>query len=312
VARGSRIHRGLTGARTLVGTRYLEDPDLRREYADEIAPRTVAALTKVLAELYAGDQPVPRRMLDLGSGTGAAGQAARACFGPGLEMVAVDRMAGPEILVADLERGLPRVDGHFDLVVAAHLLGELFLDRPIADRAKARAERVLAWSRALLEEGGIVLLIEPALRDTSRALLAVRDRLLASGLHVVAPCFWAAPCPALARERDWCHDTARDGARRVDFSYLALRADGRPEEDRTLFRIVSDPLVEKGRLKLYGCGPAGRHALVRLDRHASPANAAFDRLQRGDVASIAGTRFARDSLRVVPETAIRLRQVPAE
>jgi SAM-dependent methyltransferase len=311
VARASRIHRGLTGSRALVGTRYLEDAELKREYANEIAPRTVAALTKILSELYGADEAAPRRMLDLGAGTGAAGEAARACFGAGLEIVAIDRVGGPGILEADLQRGLPRVDGHFDLVVAAHLLGEMFLDRDIADRAKARAERALAWTRALLENGGTMVLIEPALRDTSRALLAVRDRLLASGLQVVAPCFWAGPCPALARERDWCHDTAR-GARRVDFSYLALRAGGRPESDRTLFRIVSEPLVEKGRLRFYGCGPAGRHALVRLDRHASPANAAFDGLQRGDVATVAGTRFARDGLRVVAETVVSRRQVPAE
>ena len=48
--RPSRIHRGLTGARELVGTRYLADPGLRREYAEEIAPRTGAALGKILAE----------------------------------------------------------------------------------------------------------------------------------------------------------------------------------------------------------------------------------------------------------------------
>ena len=43
-----RIHDGLVGERALVGQRYLADPELRRQYAAEIAPRTVAALAKVL------------------------------------------------------------------------------------------------------------------------------------------------------------------------------------------------------------------------------------------------------------------------
>jgi hypothetical protein len=199
------------------------------------------------------------------------------------------------------------VAGRFDLVVAAHLLGELFVDQPWAERVEARAERVLAWCRALLADGGTAILLEPALRETSRELLAVRDRVLAAGLRVVAPCFWAGPCPALARERDWCHDAAPAavaGGPRVDFSYIALRAAADFVMDPTVFRIVSDPLVEKGRLRVYGCGPAGRHPLVRLDRQSSAANAGFADLARGDVATISGTTAAGDGLRVTAETTV--------
>src|SRR5882672_7299672 len=98
-ARRSRIHRGLTGERALVGTRYLADPGLKREYDAEIAPRTGAALAKVLAEVYGPDRPPPRRVLDLGAGTGAAGQAVRAYFDGAMDVVAVDRVPGPRILV---------------------------------------------------------------------------------------------------------------------------------------------------------------------------------------------------------------------
>ena len=316
--RSSRIHRGLTGARALVGAPYLADPGLRREYEDEIAPRTGAALAKILAELYGPDDAAPRRALDLGAGTGAAGAALRASFGAGLDVVSVDRVAAPGIVVADLARALPAVEGRFDLIVAAHLLGELFLTEPPLERVESRARRVLAWCRAFLDDGGTVILLEPALRETSRALLAVRDRLLTSGLAVVAPCFWAGPCPALARERDWCHDAANapgPGRPRVDFSYLVLRPSAPPAAPNTLFRVVSDPLVEKGRLRIFGCGPAGRQALVRLDRAATSANAAFEALERGDVAMIggapagdsAGARFASDGLRLGPETVVTRR-----
>jgi small ribosomal subunit Rsm22 len=307
--RASRIHRGLTGARALIGTRYLADPELRREYAEEIAPRTGAALGKILAELYGPGVAPPARALDLGAGTGAAGAALRTRFGGALELVSVDRVQGPGIIAADLQRELPGGLGRFELIVAAHLLGELFLAEPAGRRLEALARRVLTWSRELLADGGLVVLVEPALRETSRALLGVRDRLLASGLSVIAPCFWTGPCPALARERDWCHDAAPvPSAPRVDFSYLALRAAALPPPPSTAIRVVSDRLVEKGRLKIFGCGPSGRHAFVRLDRAASAANAAFDQLERGDVAAIGDARAATDGVRLAEESVVtRLR-----
>ena len=162
----------------------------------------------------------------------------------------------------------------------------------------ARAALVFAWARELLAEGGRIVLIEPALRETSRDLLAIRDRLLPAGFFVVAPCLWQGPCPALARERDWCHDSApwppeeaaaRAGQSRVDYSYLVLARAGEPSTERRLFRVVSDPIVEKGRLRLWGCGPAGRHPLVRLDRDRTPANAGFDEAARGDLLIAADT-----------------------
>jgi ribosomal protein RSM22 (predicted rRNA methylase) len=305
-ARVSAIHEGLVGARELVGTPYLADPALRDQYAREIAPRTRAALAKILPEVFPPDAVMPGRALDLGTGTGAASEALRAFFGAGMDAVGVDRVAAPGVVTANLAAELPAVSGRFDLIVAAHLLGELYVDRPADERIDARAQRVGAWAEALLEPGGTVILVEPALRETSRELLAVRDQLLAlSDLEIVAPCFWTGACPALARERDWCHDAApMPSGPRVDFSYLVLRDRWRPIPGQLRYRVVSDPLPEKGRLKLFACGPTGRHAYVRLDRNESPANAAFTKLERGDVARIAGEVEANDGMRVEATTAV--------
>ena len=262
---GSRVHRGLTGARELVGRPYLADPELRREYAAEIAPRTEVALRVILAE--AAPQS-PRRVLDLGAGTGAVGELVGACW-PGAELVAVDRVPSPGVLRADVARAIrpAGVTGRFDLLVAAHLLNELALD------VGGRARLVAGWCRELLEPAGTCILVEPALRETSRALLEVRDRLLAAGLFLVAPCLWQGPCPALARERDFCHASATAlvaGRSRVDFSYLVLRQGGVPEMDAARFRIVSDPMKDKGRLRFFACGERGRFLVTRLDRDRSP------------------------------------------
>jgi SAM-dependent methyltransferase len=191
------------GARALVGTPYLADAELRREYERDIAPRTRAALGKILPGVFPADAVRPDRALDLGTGTGAAAEALRAFFGPGVDVVGVDRVPAPGVVTADLAAALPPVEGRFDLIVAAHLLGELYLDRPTDERADARAQRVQAWAEGLLVPGGTIILVEPALRETSRELLAVRDQLLAlTDLNIVAPCFWTGPYPALARERN--------------------------------------------------------------------------------------------------------------
>ena len=302
--RGSAVHQGLVGARELVGTPYLADPALRAEYARDIAPRTEAALARVLAEVYdARGAAPPGRAIDLGAGTGAAGRVLRARFGEAFEVVAVDRTAGPGLLRANLAVELPAAEGKFDLVVAAHLLNELFVERAPSERVALRARRVRAWS-TLLAPNGVLILIEPALRDTSRELLAVRDQVLAAGLYVVAPCFWTGPCPALALERDWCHDAAPVPSKpRVDFSYLVLRAEPVPLAP-ALNRVVSDPMPEKGRLRLFVCGPQGRHPLIRLTRYRSRENAALDRATRGAALSITGTEQAADGLRVTPTSTV--------
>jgi len=308
------------GERALVGTPYMADAALRDQYTRDIAPRTRAALGKILAEVYpeTGGAPRPSRVLDLGTGTGAAVEAVRAHLGAevergaiergAIEIVGVDRVAAPGVVTANLAADLPAVSGRFDLIVAAHLLGELYLDRPRDERVDARAGRVQAWADGLLEPGGTIILVEPALRETSRELLAVRDQLLAlSDLEIVAPCFWTGACPALANPRDWCHDAVEVGAGpRVDFSYLVLRDRWRPIPGQLRYRVVSDPLPEKGRLKLYACGPTGRHAFIRLDRHETPANAGFGQLVRGDVVRIAGATELNEALmRVEPATAVK-------
>ncbi|HKO26838.1 MAG TPA: hypothetical protein VJU80_05225, partial [Solirubrobacteraceae bacterium] len=50
--RGSAVHEGLVGARKLIGTPYLADEALRDQYAREIAPRTEAALARVLDQAW--------------------------------------------------------------------------------------------------------------------------------------------------------------------------------------------------------------------------------------------------------------------
>jgi ribosomal protein RSM22 (predicted rRNA methylase) len=244
-------------------------------------------------------------VLDLGAGTGAAGRAIRGCFGEDVELVAVDKVPGPGILVSDVLHGVrpAGVSGRFDLVVSAHLLNELSASLDLDGRARL----VAGWCHDLLEPDGTCIVIEPALRDTSRSLLSVRDRLLAAGLGVVAPCFCQAACPALQREHDWCHDSAEvlvAGRSRVDFSYLVLRRAAAAAVDTGRYRVVSDPIKDKGRLRLFVCGAMGRFALMRLDRDRSDANQALDCARRGDIVVLPNAPVQDNGIRVVADTTV--------
>jgi len=164
----------------------------------------------------------------------------------------------------------------------------------------ARIELALG-ALATIGDDGAVIIIEPALRDTARALHELRDTIVRGGRgHVFAPCTRAlAPCPALADPRDWCHEdralrlpprTAelarlthlRDGG--MKFAYLVLRRHPLAlVEPASAWRVVSAPMPAKGKLEVIGCSAAGRLPLRLLRRHRTPHNRSFDAADRGDV-----------------------------
>lgn len=245
----------------------------------------------------------PLRVVDLGAGCGAMSLGLAAMLGFDVELLLVDRdtdalriaaaairaLAGPRALVttrsADVATtALPATD----LVLVGSVLNELAAPLPVVERALAA-----------IGDDGAVIVVEPALRATTRALHAVRDAVLAGGLgFVFAPCTRrGAPCPALADPDDWCHEdravalpprTAelarlthlRDAG--LKFSYLVLRRAPATLADGG-WRVVSAPHAAKGKLELYGCSDAGRLPIRLLRRNRTDANRGFERARRGDV-----------------------------
>jgi ribosomal protein RSM22 (predicted rRNA methylase) len=302
----TRLHLGLTRERRLVGTDYLDDPELLAAYRQHFAPMSRAKALAVLREVCDPAAP-PRRVLDVGAGPGAMAQAARELF-PQAAVVACDRsLRALEVVPAGIERvrwdaardPAPAGLGRGDVVLLGNVLNELPGD------SAAHLERLAA---AALAPGGMMVIIEPALRETARALEGARDRLVERGWFVVAPCLFRGGCPALSRERDWCHEdrSTTQGDETLKFSYLVLRREGRFSEDARRFRVVSERMREKGREKLWACGVRGRFLVTRLDRQASPANDAWGHLARGDVVELDDLEERRPELRVGPRAAVRV------
>jgi len=219
-----------------------------------------------------------------------------------------------EARTADLSTLDPARLPKADLILVGLALNELF-DGDHLDDAEA-------WLRALvgrLTEGGALIVLEPALRETSRALQRLRDRLTE---HVYAPCLRAGDCPLLRRERDWCH-AQRDGElperlatiakaaglrwSRPTYAYLTLRADGARLGgfgDRRALRIVGGPVATKGKTEWDGCGAAGLVRLRRLDRERGPSNEALDDARRGTRLRLAQAPADGASVRLRPSVAI--------
>jgi hypothetical protein len=152
-----------------------------------------------------------------------------------------------------------------------------------------------------LDPAGALIIIEPALRQTSRDLHALRDVLLTQDLcGVYSPCLHEHPCPALLKKEDWCHEERLwrpppwieviDGVvglikDALKFSYVILRRDGRtivPREGAA-FRVVSELRVMKGDVRAWLCSAQGRSDIGRLDRERSDLNQGVDGWHRGAI-----------------------------
>lgn len=111
--------------------------------------------------------------------------------------------------VSDFERGALSEAAGFDLIVMSHALNELWKgEAGFLEKRAAFLEKCIA----ALNPGGFMLVCEPALLETSRNLLSVRDLMLERGYEVKAPCAscWDASgafrCPAItAGENQTCH-----------------------------------------------------------------------------------------------------------
>ncbi len=252
------------------------------------------------------------RVADLGAGVGAMSLGLLACL-PGHKLIidAIDRDRAALGLFSAAAAALPeswnsrlelacatadvaawRPEASYDLV----LLGSVVNELDVAT-AQALIGRVLAH----LAEDGAAIIIEPALRETSRALHRLRDWLLESDMaSIFAPCVrGVAPCPALADADDWCHEDRatslpRQAARLANatglrqhgakFSYLVLRRDGQGRlAAGEGVRVVSKVRKLKGRREGFVCGAAGRYPLRLLKRNRSAANRAFEHARRGDI-----------------------------
>lgn len=332
-------------------------------------PRDWPKIALPLAELASvGAFPMAPalRILDLGAGLGATGLGAAvfAWTQPGIERVQIDavdcdasalRIAGklaervaswqgrPLEFVqhcARLEPGATLgLSPPYQLIVLGFVLNELWQEHEQEHEQEQEQERAdavahhaawLARLSELLSDDGALVVLEPALRVSSRALQQVRGVLAgaAGPPFVFAPCLHRAACPLLERERDWCHEQlplelpaepaaiARAAGLRTEaltFSYLTLHRSQRSLAElgagAKLVRAVSSALRSKGKLEILVCGDGPTQRLRLLERHTSAENRALAEAGRGSIAQLPGIDGDEPAVRrIEAEDAVALLQ----
>ncbi len=346
----ARLSHLLTRERADLASAYLKEEGLREAYRAYFLPPNIEKVKILLGaagmqrECFLGKEKL--RVLDLGCGPGTAAPGVIEFFAakerrPVLEFVALDQVAqnlkiAEELFIScrsaydhaatlrtvrmRIEDAVHFAEKPFDLIILSNALNELFLHEE--GRIRMRIALIQAVMARLLSQDGLFLVIEPALRETSRELLQVRDGLVSRGTTLIAPCIFRGNCPALANPRDWCHEDVPweppalireldnlTGLRKdsLKFSYLVLGHHGGAAgtlSDKNLFRVVSEPLVSKGKIEFYLCGKNGRHLSVRFDKDGTLLNRIFKDLRRGDRADFENLIVEGRRLKVGKETAV--------
>jgi len=270
-------------------------------YALARMPATYAAVTASLNALREINPDfAPQNLLDVGAGPGTASWAAAEAFSSLQNFTLLDANPALRTLALDLARGSSRLDGMTysqgearatlaksepaDLVVASYVIAEL--DEP---ERTALADALWTKTRDTL------LIVEPGTPAGYGRIIALRQRLIASGAHVVAPCPHDGPCPLAAP--DWCHFTQRLPRLRAHkqvkeaelpfedekFSYLALT---RAPPAQRPSRVLAQPVLSKVEITAKLCTPGGL-SVTKVPRRAKADYARARRWRWGD-AVIAG------------------------
>ena len=235
-------------------------------------PATYAAVTASLNALREIKPDfAPRSLLDVGAGPGTASWAALASFASLQQLNAIDANGALRSLALDLARGTERLGQLLyragearaalaeaeaaDLVVASYLIGEV----RDADRS-ALADRM--WAKT----ADTLLVVEAGTPAGHDRILALRQRLVAAGAQVAAPCPHDGSCPLIAP--DWCHFSQRlprsQAHRQVKgaalafedekFSYVALT---RVRVARHPLRVLAQPQISKVAVRAKLCSTSG-------------------------------------------------------
>lgn len=252
------------------------DAPILRDRADVAAyaayrmPATFEAVRSAL-EAFADTVPrwSPASHVDVGGGTGAATWAVSSTWGGPRPVTVLDWAEPALALGEELAAANPALRGArwqrarigtaltldpTDLVTVSYVLNEL----APADRA-ALVDTAASAAQA-------VVIVEPGTPDGYARVIEARDRLIAAGFRVAAPCPHSAACP-IVPGTDWCHFSARVSRsslhRQVKggslpyedekFSYVAAARFPFSLGSPVPSRVVRRPQIRKGQVLLDLC-----------------------------------------------------------
>ncbi|MBZ6075636.1 small ribosomal subunit Rsm22 family protein [Microvirga puerhi] len=248
------------------GRFHLSDDLAARAYLATRLPATYAAIRAAMVAISdLRSDFAPADMLDLGAGPGSAFWAAMDCW-PGLshallvegsasirawgEKLSLSAPVEAEWRSGDVSGSLADLPSR-DLVTLAYVLDEL-------DEAARGPLIARLWELTR----DTLLVVEPGTPAGWERILAARERLIAAGATLLAPCTHAAACPLV--RPDWCHFSRRVARSRLhrqakgaevpweDEKFIYLAASRFPG-DRPAARVIAPPRLGSGQVRLKLC-----------------------------------------------------------
>jgi hypothetical protein len=289
-AAASDLSEAFTEARGTLPGSYMNQPPVRSAYLAHFHPQQVIKGIAALGEVYSrsaarGTWPQRAdgalRVADLGAGLGAMSQALlcglaksgapaawpeftlvdhqKSALSDARDLTAQVALAlSPDAPPPRVRTAVEKLDRWIAKAKSAGWRYDVILLGALLNEVQGDWQPLFTSILELLDEGGIVVVVEPALFETSRKLMELREALRETGTSI-APCTHDAECPLLATRRDWCF-TVRPAtfppqvasraaalghqAREVRFSLWAFRpgADAVERATDPPGRVVSDPM----------------------------------------------------------------------
>jgi ribosomal protein RSM22 (predicted rRNA methylase) len=264
----SRRYREAVGT----GETIVSTPGEVLAYSVARMPATYGAVLSALKYSLDTISSVPKTLLDVGAGTGAASWAACSllelnditCFereenmcrlGANLMSDASGQLSRARWICGDIRKD--RLPGKADLVIASYVHNEL--------TEKERAESFIKlWESTEM----LLLIVEPGTPAGYSVVMQARNMLLGKGANIAAPCPHGHVCPLEISDPYGCHFSCRIPRSRLHreikggeapyedekFIYLAVsRTPAKPAPAR----VLRHPYVEKGKVTVELCTSNG-------------------------------------------------------
>ncbi|MEW6457173.1 MAG: class I SAM-dependent methyltransferase [Acidobacteriota bacterium] len=205
----------------------------------------------------------------------------------------------------------------FTLIVLSLVLGEV-----LNQRGKRKAFNIIKEAiKKLLDENGILIIVEPATHSNSRNLINFRDEIIKSNpAYPILPCFHKNTCSIFPDKDDWCISTIPweppDFMKEINkylwrdigylkFSYLVLKK-GKFSSDINYLRALTPFLKEKGKGKVVVCSEKGKKIFERLERDQSESNREIETTWRGAVLGIENYEKKANFFRLKKDSKVKI------
>ncbi len=314
---------------------YMRDSKACEAYAALFLPKNIMKTCHVLTEINFPEKNI--NICDVGSGPGTASLGCIAFFGKrnmSLNIRLIDAykenlqlatsalrsfrktILNPQFKaniteqVHKLSSGNIGIKEKYDIIIFSNSLNEMDIS----------GKDLVNIAQDCLKTNGVLIIIEPALKITSRKLISLREWFIQTKtLYPWAPCPHIMQCPALQSKSDWCHEekswVAPPIARRISsqvgiredsikYSFLILKKEA-PETGQTAVseeereklsiktgenghkyfveaRVISFSLKEKGRVCLHLCYEGKKLRGYLAKSKVTESNKAFIDATHGD------------------------------